>query len=275
MAEEQQRTLHYRILRYTPNLIRDEWVNIGVLLEETPEDAQRRRTSLRRAARFVEDDADLARIRRVHPAADRNLLRSLGDEFERQLAAPELEVAVYLEKLGQTLSNAVQFSPQKAVLAGDFDAEMERLFRTYVARPPAARGAADRARTWIRDRLETIFRRHRILDRMERGIRVEEFTQPGDPMRLDYGYRYNGTRGYMQMVSLDRHPSQAKVLAYTAEQMRRRLQGAEFAAFTDVEPVAENRRHQFVARLLEEQNISLVPPNRVEKFAENLRARLQ
>lgn len=275
MAEEQQRTLHYRILRYTPNLIRDEWVNIGVLLEETLEDAQRRRASLRRAARFVEDDADLARIRRVHPAADRNLLRSLGDEFERQLAAPEAEVAVYLEKLGQTLSNAVQFSPQRAVLAADFDAEMERLFRTYVARPPAARSAADRARTWIRDRLETIFRRHRILDKMERGIRVEEFTQPGDPMRLDYGYRYNGTRGYLQMVSLDRHPSQAKVLAYTAEQMRRRLQGAEFAAITDVEPVAENRRHQFVARLLEEQNISLVPPNRVEKFAENLRARLQ
>jgi|SRR5579872_7548563 len=275
MAEEQQHTFHYRILRYTPNLVRDEWVNVGVLLEETPEDAQRKRGSPRRAVRFVEDDADLARIRRVHPTADRNLLRSLGDEFERQLAAPEAEVAVYLEKLGQTLSNAVQFSPQKAVLAGDFDAEMERLFGTYVARPPAARGAADRARTWIRDRLETIFRRHRILDRMERGIRVEEFTQPGDPMRLDYGYRYNGTRGYLQMVSLDRHPSQAKVLAYTAEQMRRRLQGAEFAAFTDVEPVAENRRHQFVARLLEEQNISLVPPNRVEKFAENLRARLQ
>ena len=25
----------YRILRYMPNLLRDEWVNIGVLLEDT------------------------------------------------------------------------------------------------------------------------------------------------------------------------------------------------------------------------------------------------
>ena len=34
MPEETRNTLRYRLLRYTPNLIRDEWVNIGVLLEE-------------------------------------------------------------------------------------------------------------------------------------------------------------------------------------------------------------------------------------------------
>ena len=32
---EPKSTLRYRILRYTPDLVRDEWVNIGVLLEET------------------------------------------------------------------------------------------------------------------------------------------------------------------------------------------------------------------------------------------------
>ena len=32
--------------------------------------------------------------------------------------------------------------------------------------------------------------------KLERGVRVEQFTQPGDPMRLDYPYRYSGTRGY-------------------------------------------------------------------------------
>ena len=34
MADETRNMLRYRILRYTPNLVRDEWVNIGVLLEE-------------------------------------------------------------------------------------------------------------------------------------------------------------------------------------------------------------------------------------------------
>jgi hypothetical protein len=31
---EDRKTLRYRVLRYTPNLIRDEWVNVGIMLEE-------------------------------------------------------------------------------------------------------------------------------------------------------------------------------------------------------------------------------------------------
>ena len=36
MADEndERKMFRYRILRYVPNLIRDEWVNIGVLLED-------------------------------------------------------------------------------------------------------------------------------------------------------------------------------------------------------------------------------------------------
>ncbi len=41
MPDETRNMLRYRILRYTPNLVRDEWVNIGVLLEEGPEEAGR------------------------------------------------------------------------------------------------------------------------------------------------------------------------------------------------------------------------------------------
>jgi len=47
MAEETGNTLRYRVLRYTPNLIRDEWVNIGVLLEETAPAAPRRAAAWR------------------------------------------------------------------------------------------------------------------------------------------------------------------------------------------------------------------------------------
>ena len=34
MPEDNLHTLKYRILRYMPNLVRDEWVNIGVMLED-------------------------------------------------------------------------------------------------------------------------------------------------------------------------------------------------------------------------------------------------
>jgi hypothetical protein len=268
MPEERQSTLRYRILRYTPNLIRDEWINVGLLLEEID--------GPRRAMRLIEETSEIARVRRLHPGADEDLLRALPSEFDARLRAPEAEVRTYLEKIGQTLSNALQFSPQIAVLAEDFDAELDRLFRDHVAPPPSVRGGiVENTRVWIRARLNDVFRRHRILGKLERGVRVEEFTQPGDPLRLDYAYRYNGTRGYLQTVALGRDPSQAKVLAYTAECIRARAANSEFTAITEVEPVRENARHQFIARLFEEQRISVVPLNRVEKFAESLRPRLR
>lgn len=268
MPEEHENTFRYRVLRYTPNLIRDEWINVGILLEETAGD------SPRRAMRFVDEDAELARVRRIHPGADENLLRALPAEFDARLRAPE--AGAYLEKLDQTLSNILQFSPARALLAADFDAELDRLFREYIARPTLKRsGIVESTREWMRARLRDVFYRHRILAKLEHGVRVEEFTQPGDPMRLDYAYRYNGTRGYLHPVFLGRDPAPAKVLAYTAEQIRRRVAKSEFTAVTEVEPIAENRRHQFIARLLQAQDISIVPLNRIEKFAEDLRLRLQ
>ena len=68
MPEEKRKTLRYRVLRYTPNLIRDEWVNIGVLLEEIS--AGEDTASSRRMVRVIEEPAEIARVRKLHPNAD-------------------------------------------------------------------------------------------------------------------------------------------------------------------------------------------------------------
>ncbi|MGA9144001.1 MAG: DUF3037 domain-containing protein, partial [Candidatus Acidiferrales bacterium] len=224
MNDDERTTLTYRILRYMPNLIRDEWVNVGVLLEEA--------NGTRRAMKLIEDDAEIARVRRLYPGADDSLLRGLPSEFEARFQEPgAAAVAAYLEKLDQTLSNALQLSPRKGLLAEDFDAELDRLYHDHVAPPPRMRGGiVESTRGWIKARLNDVFRRRRV-PRLERNIRVEGFTQPGDPMRLDYGYT-NGVRGYLQAVALGRDTAQAKVLAYTAERIRARLPGAEFTAIT-------------------------------------------
>jgi hypothetical protein len=258
--------LTYRILRYVPNLMRDEWVNIGVLLEDGP--------NAQRAIKLIEEDSEFARLRRLNPAMDDSLLRGLAGTFDAELRKPSEAVAAYLEKLDQTLSNAVQFSPVKGVFAEDFDAELDRLYQDQVAPPARARGGIiESTRAWIKARLNDVFRRRRV-PQLGRGIRVEEFTQPGDPLRLDYGYR-NGVQGYIQAVALGRDTAQAKVLAYTAERIRARVPDVEFTAITEIEPVRENSRHQFMVKLFDEQRIAVVPLNRVERFAEDLRARLQ
>ena len=49
MAEEPKNMYQYRVLRYVPNPLRDEWINIGVLLEEL--DDRDRGAASRRAKR--------------------------------------------------------------------------------------------------------------------------------------------------------------------------------------------------------------------------------
>jgi hypothetical protein len=127
MDEEPRNMFQYRILRCAPNRLRDEWVNIGVLLEETP--------GARQAMRLIEEPAEFARLRRLPPDADEDLLRGLAPEFDARLRGPAAEVALYLQKLDQNLSNMLELSPPKGLLAENFDAELDRLYREQVTPP--------------------------------------------------------------------------------------------------------------------------------------------
>jgi hypothetical protein len=275
MPEEPTQMLRYRILRYAPNPIRDEWLNIGVLLEEIPSGTNGERGRAKRAIQVIEEDSDIARVRRLHPGADEALLRALPAEFDARLRGSAAEVETYLQKLDQTLSNALQFSPAKGVLAEDFDAELSRVFRDQVAAPPAARGIGRSVRNWIRARMEDVFKRRQIFRRMEHRVPIEQFTHAGDPFKLDYSYRYNGTRGYLHAIALDRDASQAKVLAYTASSIHRQVSNAVFTAVTDAAPDSANPRHRFIAQTLADGNIAVLPLSQIERFAEELRLRLQ
>ena len=264
MPDENLHACIYHVLRYTPNLVRDEWVNIGVVMYDPG--------SRRARARLIEEVSELARVRKLHPGADVDLLRALGADFDAQLTEHSGDLPDYLANLNQTLSNVLQFGPQKGVLTEDLDAELDRLYRDYVE-PPRRRAApaevaSTRAR--IRARATEGFRRTGILSRLERHVRVEEFTVRGDPLRLDYGYRRNGTRGFAHALALSGDPAQAKVLAYTAESIRAKLAASEFVAITEAEPRPENDRHRFISALLGEKGISLLPLSRVEDFARRL-----
>jgi hypothetical protein len=273
MPTEERKTLRYRVLRYSPNLIRDEWVNIGVLLEEFQE--LEAVGGSRRAIKVIEEDREFARVRKLHPAADVELLHSLRSELERLSGMQGDDVRKFFLNFENTLSNVLQLSRQKAVLAQDFSAELSRLYETHVAPPTYARGGiVESTRAWIRNKLKDVFNRHRISGKLKPAVRIDEFTHIGDPFKFDYGYR-NGERGYIQSVVLNRDAAQAKVLAYTVESIRKRVPTSEFTAITEAPPISGNVQHLFISKLFEDQNIRIVPMNQVEMFAEELRMKLQ
>jgi hypothetical protein len=261
-----ERACAYRILRYTPNLVRDEWVNIGVLVFD-PQTGERR-------LRVIEEQDEYNRVRRLHPQADETLLRALRDNLEDRFQSASANGSnggsvnwqQLLGKWDDTLSNALQMAPQKGVFAADLDAELERLYADHVApqRAPGRVGAPG-SRAQMRSYCSQVFRQARLWDRIEKSVRASEFTFPGDPMRLDYSYRRNGTRGFVQNLSVTRAPADAKLLAYTAERIAAKASlKTEFAAVTDVALNAENDRHRFVRDTLRDAGIE---PVAMEGFA--------
>lgn len=265
MPDETLQPCAYHVVRYQPNLIRDEWVNIGVLLLIPGSEPYTGRVR----QRWLEEPADLARLRRLHPAADEELLLRLPAEFERQFAGRELEAEALLQKFDDTLSNAVQLAPRKGLLSRDPDSELDRLFHEQVEPlRETRRGSVEiRTRGDVRARAADFFRSEKILRLMQRGVRVDEFTAPGDPMRIDFSYRRNGTRGFVHSLALGRDPGQAKLLAYTAGAIRERLAHSEFVAVTEREPARGNPRDRFVSGILEENGVRVLPLPELRKWA--------
>ena len=265
-TEDAERSCAYRILRYTPNLVRDEWVNIGVLLFD-PDTGERR-------LRMIEDQEEFQRVRRLHPQADEVLLRALRDDLEDRFQSAAANGSKghggnwlqLLTKWDDTLSNALQLAPQKGVFAMDLDVELERLYADHVAPlRSAGRVGAPGSRATMRSYCSQVFRQARLWDRLQKSVRAEEFTFPGDPMRLDYSYRRNGTRGFVQTLSVTRAPADAKLLAYTAERITAKASlKTEFAAVTDVPLEAGDSRHRFVRDTLRDVGIE---PIAMEGFA--------
>jgi hypothetical protein len=280
-----ERNCAYRVLRYTPNLVRDEWVNIGVLVFN-PQTGERR-------LRLIEEPEEYARVRRLHPQVDEGILRTLRENLENRFAtATQLfsDIAAngksnghartdwlkLLAKWDETLSNALQLAPQKGVKSNDLDAETERLYADHVAVPrAAARVGTPGSRGAIRSYCAQVFKQGRLWDRLQKGVRAEEFTFAGDPMRIDYAYRRNGTRGFVQTLSVSRAPGDAKSLAYTVERIRSKVPASEFTAVTDVHLLADNDRHRFVRETLREVGAEAVPLEGLAVWTAKLRAEIQ
>lgn len=264
---EGERACQFSIVRYVPDIVRGEFLNIGIFLYDPQEQ--------RFEGRFLEN---FRRVKRLHPLADIGLLASLEDQFDRTRLEDARDLRKYLEYL-QSFSNVVQLAEPKAVLTVDFDAELDRLYDTYVREPkyPTRLAAAvERSRAWIRAQLNAALRSAGLWEKLQRGVPVEEFTHRGDRFRFDFGYRRNGDLGFLQTLALEREVDRAKVLAYTMERITTRLAAEKRSARCTaiVEGSPETETAELTARILAEQSIALVPVARLSDFTQRLRREL-
>src|SRR5919109_1239162 len=111
MADLKQ--LEFFLLRYVPDAVKAEFVNIGLV-------------AVADGFADVRFTRDWRRVRCLDPQADIEMLEALEREIRAQLGERQNREAL-LKKLQDSFSNVIQLSPTKACLAEEPAREMETL----------------------------------------------------------------------------------------------------------------------------------------------------
>lgn len=275
-----RRNCEFQLLRYVPDAVRNEYVHIGVILREKadPDPGGNEKVQVR----FTRD---WRRVRCLDPEADTALLEGMEGELRRIFEdEPEGKIKKILD---ESLSLNVQMTEPKAYLAESLAAGVEELMRLYVEPPRRERISKLRGRSAIQAAMRGEFERAGVWELMRKQIRASEYTRPGDPLRIDAGYKPNGVVKMFHAVSLEPGVEMAKVLAFSAAGLRagvERVEKAQLELTAIIEPALkigatedEPERlelYRFGVETMEEHSIRVLTTADLARVAEAARREL-
>lgn len=116
------RNFEFFLVKYVPDTIRGEFINIGVILQEVggTEGA------------FVRFTRDWSRVLCLDPEADTEMLEALEKDIDTLFACGGEPASALIKTFRQQLSNSIQISEPKATLATNPDVEIQQLMRMYI-----------------------------------------------------------------------------------------------------------------------------------------------
>lgn len=285
MSERQ--ACEFFLVRYVPDPVKNEFVNIGVVLRPVRASAEGT-SDLREdgpgGAAAVRFTRDWARVRCADPDADTAMLEALEGEMRQRLA--ETEGKPLLEIMEDSFSNLIQMTEAKGCLAENVAAELEQLMRVYVEpRSERARQAVSGRQAIVRT-MRSSFEKAGVWDLMRKRIPAAEYTRPGDPLKIDCGYRPNGVVRMFHAVSLLGDVEMAKVLAFSAPALRAgllRAEKAELELTAIVEPLRDGNgevgegveTYRFGVETMEAQQIRVLTVSDLGRVAETARRELR
>jgi hypothetical protein len=262
----------FALIRYVPDVVKGEFTNIGVVLREAGAETPAQ-------VRFTRD---WSRVRCMDPEADVELLEALeGELAERLRVETKATAKPVLELMQDSLSNSLQLTEMRGTLAESLPAEMEQLLRMYVEplKVPSVRRKAS-GRTAIMSNMRDTFERAGVWQLMRKKIAAAQYTQVGDPLKIDCGYR-NGKIRMFHAVSLENDVEGAKGIAYSMEALREGVmssEGVEFELTAVVETigaVADQDQYGFGVSVMEREAIRVLTVADLGRVAETARLELR
>jgi hypothetical protein len=269
------------LIRYVPDPVKGEFTNIGVLLREPGRDE----------AAQVRFTRDWTRVRCMDADADIGLLEAIEGEIAARLRMGAADPKPIIAMIGDTFSNSIQMTGPQASLAENVAAELDLLMKLYVEPLKVKQDRRRTGRAAIATAMRTQFERAGVWAMMRKRIAASAYTQAGDPMKIDCGYRPNGVIKMFQAVSLEADVEAAKVLAYSAPRLREgveRVESARLELTAVVEPLRSfslgddsddssesMERYRFGVETMESQQIRVVTMNDLARAAETARIDLR
>lgn len=259
----------FLLMRYVPDPFKNEFVNIGVLLLGRDDDFS--------GVRFTRD---WARVRCVDPQADVDILDALETDIRGQLQGTPESRKQIVYRLQDTLSTGLQISEPSALLSETPKKDLEHLARTYLERARPKREPRLGARQRIVARMQEAFEAAGVWDALNKKIKASKYTHPGDPLRIDCGYRPNGVVRLFHGLSLATEADSAKVLAFSYAALSEGIARVEHAktdltAIVEDELDREDQSIQFAVETLERNSIRVAGISQLPALAERARVELR
>jgi hypothetical protein len=223
-----EKACEFQLVRYVPDPVKNEFVNIGVVL----------RGGGQRLVRFTRD---WRRVRCLDPEVDTQMLEALEQEVGQRLGLETSgQSRGILGRLEDSLSNGLQMTESKAFLAETLYTGLEDLMRMYVDNPRRERTRRTSGRSAVLAAMRARFQQAGVWTLMRKNIPAAHYTEAGDPLRIDCGYR-NGKMKMFQAISLESDAVDAKLLAYSASGLRegvKRRENIELLLTAMIDPIS-------------------------------------
>jgi Protein of unknown function (DUF3037) len=270
-----RRQLEFFLLRYVPNVAREEFVNIGLVMTESGGDGG--------GFAGVHFTADWRRARCLDPNIDVEMLEALGREMERRLKDIR-QRALLLREMMDSYSNTLQLSPIRQCVAENPAEELKDLAKKLVEMPtiwiPSKEIPTNKVgRKWIHAGMIEAFVTAGVWKSLVKDFPASTYTNPVDDCVLDFAYPLGDELKVFHAVSLAAVGPETRMfplrVAKIAPRMREKKVLPTFTAVVEDQFDEDDKAVKLVLAFMDDEKIRVARLKEMPMIAEVARRELR
>jgi Protein of unknown function (DUF3037) len=270
-----KRQLEFFLLRYVPNAVRGEFVNIGLVMTESGGDGG--------GFAGVHFTANWHRARCLDPNIDVKMLQAIGREMERRLKDVQ-QRALLLHEMMDSYSNTLQLSPIQRCIAENPAEELKDLAKKLVEMPTIWSPPTDIqpkkiGRKWIHAGMTEAFVTAGVWEFLVKDFPASTYTNPADDFVLDFAYPVGNELKIFHAVSLAAVGPETRMfplrVAKIASRMRKKKVLPSFMAVVEDQFDKEEKAVKSVLAFMEDEKIRVARLREMPLTADVVRKELR